>query len=311
MGGKNKNLHDIIYHNDGTKSVGRFINIYESGNYNKSRHKLYFATCGICGKVVEKPMDELKRSALRCTCNKNVVNVFDDLTNQKIGRLFVIGRANDYVNSKGTRIARWWCQCDCGSEPIVVCHSSLRHGNTYSCGCFKEERIKEVNKKENKKDLSGDYGVIWSTNTNEEIYFDLEDADRILQHTWYVDAYGYAVTNVDDTQVKMHILLGYKWHDHHNRNRLDNRRENLIQCTIQENNRNKSIRSDNTSGIIGVHWNKRRNKWIERIYPDKNKEKHLGYFVNKEDAIQARLAAEKEYYGDFAPQKHLFEQYGV
>lgn len=311
MGGKNKNLHDIIYHNNGTKSVGRFIDVHDSSNYNKSRHKLYFATCSVCGTVVEKTIDELKRSALRCTCNKNMVSVRDDLTGRKIERLYVIERAPDYVNSKGVHFARWRCQCDCGSEPIIVWHSSLQYGNTSSCGCLKEERIKETQKKENKKDLSGLYGIIWSTNTNEEIYFDLDVADIILQHTWYVDAYGYAVTNIDDTQVKMHILLGYKWHDHHNRNRLDNRSKNLVSCTIQENNRNKSIRSDNTSGIIGVNWNKNRNKWVARIYPEKNKEKRLGYFDNKDDAIVARLNAEVKYYGKFAPQRHLFEKYNI
>ena len=33
--------------------------------------------------------------------------------------------------------------------------------------------------------------------------------------------------------------------------------------------------------------------------------------MNKEDAIKARLEAEAKYYGDFAPQKHLFEEYGI
>ncbi len=41
------------------------------------------------------------------------------------------------------------------------------------------------------------------------------------------------------------------------------------------------------------------------------KKKHLGYFINKEDAIKARLIAEKEYFGEFAPQRHLFEQYEI
>ena len=31
----------------------------------------------------------------------------------------------------------------------------------------------------------------------------------------------------------------------------------------------------------------------------------------REDAIIARLRAEIKYFGDFAPQKHLFKQYGI
>lgn len=304
-------MHDIIYHDDGTISTGRFYNIYASGNFNKSRHSLYFGTCKICGEISEKPLDTFKRSSLKCTCNKDMVSVRDNLTGKKFERLYVLKRAPDYIDTNGRRSARWWCQCDCGSDPIIVWHSSLQSGNTSSCGCVKEKRIKEANKKENKLKSSGEHGIILSTNTDEEIYFDLDDSNEILKHTWYVDAHGYATTSIDGQNVKMHILLGYKWHDHHNRNRLDNRKENLIKCTIQENNRNKSIRSDNTSGVTGVGWNRRKNKWVARIYPEKSKEKRIGYFDNKKDAIIARLKAEKEYYGEFAPQKHLFEQYNI
>lgn len=42
-----------------------------------------------------------------------------------------------------------------------------------------------------------------------------------------------------------------------------------------------------------------------------NKTKYLGSFKNKEGAIKARLEAEAKYFGEFAPQKHLFEQYGI
>ena len=34
-------------------------------------------------------------------------------------------------------------------------------------------------------------------------------------------------------------------------------------------------------------------------------------FDKIEDAIKARLEAEKKYFGEFAPQRHLFEQYGI
>jgi hypothetical protein len=41
------------------------------------------------------------------------------------------------------------------------------------------------------------------------------------------------------------------------------------------------------------------------------KQIRLGCFSDKIDAIKARLKAEKEYFGEFAPQQHLFEQYEV
>ena len=50
--------------------------------------------------------------------------------------------------------------------------------------------------------------------------------------------------------------------------------------------------------------------WRVYISIDK-KSINLGSFANKDDAIKARLKAEAKYYGEFAPQIHLFEQYGI
>ena len=42
-----------------------------------------------------------------------------------------------------------------------------------------------------------------------------------------------------------------------------------------------------------------------------HKKINLGSYKNLEDAIVARLRAEKEYFGEFAPQRDLFEKYGI
>jgi hypothetical protein len=98
--------------------------------------------------------------------------------------------------------------------------------------------------------------------------------------------------------------------DHINRNPEDNRKENLRFCDYSQNGQNHNMQESNTSGVIGISWHIRINKYSAFIMIDK-KLKHLGYFENKEDAIKTRLQAEFQYYGDFAPQRHLFEQYGV
>lgn len=33
--------------------------------------------------------------------------------------------------------------------------------------------------------------------------------------------------------------------------------------------------------------------------------------IKKDDAIKARLNVEVKYFGEFAPQKHLYKQYGI
>jgi hypothetical protein len=58
-------------------------------------------------------------------------------------------------------------------------------------------------------------------------------------------------------------------------------------------NNNKVVRKDNHSGYPGVCYEVRCNKW--RAYIDIGKyKKSLGYFSNKEDAIQARIKAEQD-----------------
>jgi len=88
--------------------------------------------------------------------------------------------------------------------------------------------------------------------------------------------------------------------DHINRIKTDNRICNLRLATHMENIRNSSIRSDNTSGNVGVSFQKSRNKWEAYIILPKKQKVFLGYFDTKEEAYAARVAAEKEYHGDFA-----------
>ena len=51
-------------------------------------------------------------------------------------------------------------------------------------------------------------------------------------------------------------------------------------------------------------------KWASKICVN-YKTIYLGEFLNKVDAIKARLSAEVQYFGEFAPQKHLFDQYEI
>ena len=76
-------------------------------------------------------------------------------------------------------------------------------------------------------------------------------------------------------------------------------------------NKKAKISKPSASGVLGVQIYKRTNKW-RVIRPPDDKRKLLGYFVDKEEAIKSRLQAELEYYGvENAPQRHLFEQYGI
>ena len=82
--------------------------------------------------------------------------------------------------------------------------------------------------------------------------------------------------------------------DHVNGDRLDNRIENLRDVTHQENHKNRQKPCTNTSGHMGVCWNKAREKWHAQINVD-GVRKHLGCFNILEDAVAVRQAASIEH----------------
>jgi hypothetical protein len=86
--------------------------------------------------------------------------------------------------------------------------------------------------------------------------------------------------------------------DHIDRNRKNNHISNLRFATKSENQQNSSIYSTNTSGKTGVRFNKQKNKWQACIMLN-YKNKHLGFFDEKDDAIQARKDGEIQYFGEF------------
>lgn len=62
-----------------------------------------------------------------------------DLTGQTFGRLTVVERAGRTKSNN----ALWKCKCECGNE-IVVRSTTLRNGETKSCGCFRREYWKNA-----------------------------------------------------------------------------------------------------------------------------------------------------------------------
>ena len=71
-----------------------------------------------------------------------------------------------------------------------------------------------------------------------------------------------------------------------------------------------AFKPNTSSGVNGVYWDKCRSKWAVQIAYNGNKYS-LGRYSEKDDAIIARLLAEKKYYGDSAPQSYLFEKYNI
>ncbi len=235
-------------------------------------------------------------------------------------RVTVVCRTDDEITPKGKHYVQYLCKCSCENQTEFIARgSSLRDGNTKSCGCLARELTSIRNKKNNIYDISGEFGIGWTTNTNREFYFDLEDYDKIKDYCWYETKNGNktgtykmlaAHEPCDEKTVLFAWVIGCKYYDHINRNTFDNRKNNLRPCTAAENTRNTSLGRNNTSGVIGVSWSKQNKKWYAELTKDRKTILRAPFSVF-DDAVRARLEAEKKYFGEFAPQQHLFEQYGI
>ena len=120
-------------------------------------------------------------------------------------------------------------------------------------------------------------------------------------------SYGYRVVSVRNVQYLAHRVIwaiqtqkdtpAHLVIDHKNGNPADNRWCNLRIGTQRDNTCN-SKRQAGSSGVRGVRWVARLNKWHARISVD-NRERYLGIFKTKQEAVDARLAAEREFYGEY------------
>jgi hypothetical protein len=152
----------------------------------------------------------------------------------------------------------------------------------------------------NTYDLNGDFGIGY-TYKGEEFYFDLEDYDKIKDYHWFIDPQGYVRTS--NPSRRMHrIILGLNdsniMVDHIHHKKFDNRKSELRIATNSQNQMNRDIPSQNKSGFRGVSWHKNKNAWIVQIGIN-GKLKYIGIFKDIEDAISARLDAEKYYFGEY------------
>lgn len=119
-----------------------------------------------------------------------------NLVGERFGRLLVIEKA-DSLNKH----TRWLCQCDCGNK-CVVHGTSLKTGNTTSCGCFKTEKLKKLYSGVRQNDLH--LYAVWNGikqrcfNKNHRSYHDYGDRGITMDKGWadnYETFYNWAIQN--------------------------------------------------------------------------------------------------------------------
>lgn len=299
------------------------INYDETEEQYKNGNKYIYCNfqCN-CGNTIVRKLNDVKCGHIKsCGCIKfnNPKNI-DDLTNQKFGRLTVIGRDLERDTREQTGIVHWLCQCDCGNPKLSsVVGFQLKSGRTQSCGCYASEQIKKRNKKYSTKinnyEVLDDCAVIFD-NKNNKCMIDKEDLNTVLKWYWRKVPKrgdmnkGYWVTNTKDTDkynkkiLMLHQIVGeikygeydtnYYMTDHLSRDTDDNRKRNLYLKNNISNTHNRSLSKANTSGKTGVSFNNQKNTWTSYITVA-YKTIYFGDFDKYEDAVAARRKAEDEY----------------
>lgn len=138
------------------------------------------------------------------------------------------------------------------------------------------------------------------------VIIDDSDFDLVRKHNakWYFyEGYAMCRSYVTREKIVMHrlIMSAQKGQqiDHINRNRLDNRKENLRFCNQSQNMANIIKKNNSSSKYKGVYYSKANSKWLVQI-KCKGVSYYFGYHENE---IQAALIADihfKKLNGEFA-----------
>lgn len=214
-----------------------------------------------------------------------------DLTNQKFGRLTVIGPAPRPKSAKD-KSQFWLVLCDCGNQKIVDGHN-LRSGNTKSCGCSKIRRVRRI------KEAHQTHGMSKTKlcrtlhnmkqrcgNPNHNLYKyygerGIKVCDEWLGKNGFINFYNWSMAHGYKEGLTIDRICNDGNYEPSNCRWTDM----SVQCL------NRRQRSNNT-GHKGIY-KQLNGKFNARIYKNR-KFIHLGAYDTIEEAVEARERAERE-----------------
>ena len=175
-------------------------------------------------------------------------------------------------------------------------------------------QVQEVNeskgsKKKQKMEYTVKDGVATFVDSKGRIFtVDSEDAERVAEYTWHVTDRGYVKSgNVDGEFIRLHRFIMKLGKDDNNlvvdhiqtglESRANNCKSNLRICSNQEN-----LWNNNAKG-----YTKLPNGNYQAYIKMDGKYINLGCYETEEHARAVRIMAEKEHFGNFSSNKHLFD----
>ena len=165
----------------------------------------------------------------------------------------------------------------------------------------------------------GDYFEVTVNNSDLIYKVDKEYVDWMKGYTWYSEgdnnsSQRYLVSGVKNEEgvqstVRYHVeimkdeLESYETKksqpviDHIDGDETNNLKSNLRVVTQSENNMNKRVQRNNTTGFVGVMWHTGKRMWETSITLE-NESIHLGNYYYLRNALRARIEAENKHFGE-------------
>lgn len=223
-----------------------------------------------CGDEILLESRKLKTGLVK-SCGCMDMPLPRDLTGMRFQKLTVEGKTGEKAKN---RSVIWRCRCDCGGV-VETTRDKLLSGNVGSCGCGRMPPLKDW------------VGKRFGSLVVEE-YAGKEQGS----HLWrcHCDCGGTVTARQSNLQDGCTTSCGCR-HD-------PRKVMHFVEGTCVEQLRSKTISAANTSGVRGVYFNKKRNKWVAQIM-FKGKTYYLGAFTKLEDAAKARWLGEEKIFDDF------------
>lgn len=208
-----------------------------------------------------------------------------------IGKVFeklTVVEASERRTSSGSILYR--CICMCGGETYTTARN-LRTGHTKSCGCNRKEKFKKYSDSLRNELANKKFGRLKAVKAIGKDKYRNIIWECICDCGKTVPVLSQSLVSGNTTSCGCISIEGLQ--EKSKKNLFDNTNVAIINALIKD---NKS--KITASGVKGVSWVEKRNKWRSYIIFQK-KYHHLGYFSDLEKAKEIRKEAEQKLFAGF------------
>lgn len=257
----------------------------------KSGYVVWLCRCD-CGNEVLADTKRLMRGSLRdCGCGEKKDarrgRLAEDLTGQQFGELTAVSRAEN----RNGRTA-WLCRCSCGRMKTVTAHD-LKAGKCKSCGAAGHGRGRK------KVDLRGcRFGKLTAVCPTER-------RDRKGSVYWHCVCDCGNETELTESALKYGNYQSCGCVKKEKQKNIA-KQLHMVDGTCLEMLEKRKYREDNTSGFRGVYKMKERKYRVNIGF--KRKRFYLGTYSSFDEAVEARMEAEKMIHEGFLDAYRKWEE---